>query len=288
MRQGEAPTIFDKPEAVANRINSFTGQAKLYSGSLLDIDLIHEIIKINHIDTIIHLVSGLIPSSTESDFHRELHSVIKPTSNLFPIFIEYGCRLVYVSSGGSVYGSSSGSAFSEVAPPHPANYYAKSKMILEKLVSELSVISKLHHLILRPSNPYGRFQNPRGPQGFITVAAWKLLRGEPLTIWGDGTVIRDYIHVNDLSESIISLLNASFSSGIYNIGSGEGHSLLDVVEMLEQLTGMKLNVNYSAGRSCDPAIITLDITKIKSVIEFKPLNLRDGLKLYLEELRDNG
>jgi UDP-glucose 4-epimerase len=212
---------------------------------------------------------------------------VEPTRSLLPILREHGCRLVFFSSGGAIYGRGRSSTLAEGDPLDPLSYYGRSKLLLEDAIQEYGAKEGLDYLIIRPSNPYGRFQSSHGAQGFIAVAAGKILRGEPMTVWGDGRIVRDYLLVDDLVSGVLGLMGSGEHRGVYNIGSGKGHSLTEVVRMIEGGAGMKAQLEFLPGRPCDPGTTILNISKLRSVIPFQPLGLEEGLKIYLAELRGN-
>ncbi|WP_243324072.1 NAD-dependent epimerase/dehydratase family protein [Geothrix sp. SG200] len=287
IQQGHKPSIVELPDANLGRIERFNNRINVHSAGLSEKSLIEDIIRQGRITEVIHLVSGLLPSSGESDFQAEIDSVVKPTKELLPVLREYGCRLVFFSSGGAIYGRGPSTTLAEGDPLDPLSYYGKSKQLLEDTIREYGVKEGLNYLIIRPSNPYGRFQSSHGAQGFVAVAAGKILRGDLLTIWGDGSVVRDYLLVDDLVSGVLGLMESGRNQGIYNIGSGRGHSLIDVVRMIEGVAGVKARLEFLPGRSCDPVATILDISKLRSVIPFNPLGLEEGLKIYLDELRGN-
>lgn len=235
-------------------------------------------------DAVLHLASSLIPSSSVEDFLRERESVLSPTWSLAEFLAEQAIKLVFVSSGGTVYGSSSAPLLSEDAFCAPISYYGQAKVETESMVHFLHRTRGLEYLILRPSNPYGRFQNTNGAQGVISVVLGALRDGRGLDVWGDGLAVRDYIHVEDFCGCIEALLAQGVSRRTLNIGSGAGHTLLDVVAKAERVTGRTLPLTFKPARRVDVPRVVLDVTALKELGAWQSRTLDEGLTSYAAEL----
>jgi UDP-glucose 4-epimerase len=152
------------------------------------------------------------------------------------------------------------------------------------LILFTSRTKELNFLILRPSNPFGPFQNPSKKQGFIAVAVDKMKKNQPIEVWGDGSVVRDYVWVGDLAQAMVKLLEKSHWNEIYNIGSGVGHSINAVLQIIQDLLPTRSQIIYAPPRSEDVKNIVLDIRKIQSDIVFQPLDLKRGVEMYIQGL----
>lgn len=251
-----------------------------------DTDRLLSIIDALGIDCVIGLVSGLMPSSSFNDFEVELTQVMAPTFRLIEELARRQVRFAYVSSGGTVYGASAHPTLDESAPLRPINHYGCSKVFVEQYVEFIGRTRGLRHLILRPSNPFGPFQNPHRKQGLIAVAVDKILHGQPIDIWGDGSVVRDYLWVEDLADVVARLLSVEAAWGrIFNIGAGTGHSINELLAVIQELTGRAADIRYREGRAVDVPRMVLDISRLRQVLPFEPLDLRRALSSYLNDLR---
>ena len=224
----------------------------------------------------LHLVSSLIPSSTIEDFAKEFEQVITPTFKLIDFFCEHRIRLHYFSSGGTVYGRAEG-LISECHALSPITHYGVSKQIIEDYIRLKGANSQLQYIILRPSNVYGPLQRCDGRQGFVGAAVLRLLQDVPIEIWGNGNVVRDYLHVDDLCDVVCFMINSSITGEIFNVGSGVGVSLLEVVNLIEGRLEKKAMLEFKEGRREDVPSIVLNIKKLKIVMPFAPRKLADGL-----------
>lgn len=251
-------------------------------------NLAHLMATINdlNVECVIGLVSTLIPSSTQQDFEVELTQVITPTFRLLEHLAKRRVGFVYVSSGGTVYGPNDKTRIAETEPLRPINYYGYSKVLFEQYLAFVGRAQGLRHLILRPSNPFGPYQNPHRKQGLVAVAVDKALNGQPIEIWGDGSVVRDYLWVEDLAEAVAALMLKEDAWGqVFNIGSGRGHSIKDLLAMICEVTGKPMNIHYREARNVDVPRLVLDVSRLRKVIDFRPLGLREALVRYLNCLQ---
>jgi len=255
-------------------------------GNLADTSFVHSLFDNLPYDWVIHLACSLIPSSGYDDFIRERELNITGGFELIRTMLKSGSRkLLFFSSGGVIYGNNGLHINNEEAPLSPMNYYAFSKLAMEQFIQLEARLSGLEYIIVRPSNPYGSGQNLFGRQGLIAVALGKILSGEQLQVWGDGSIVRDYLHISDLVGSISKLVNVKAVNEIINIGSGIGLSVNDVLRTIQQVTGNKLDVQYLPGRQVDVPVNILDIYKIQSITNWKPqIELEEGISSLWNEM----
>jgi len=232
------------------------------------------------ISTVFHLVSGILPSSNFNQYQQELSSVLYPTFELINVCAKRGIKFIFFSSGGAIYGNAYEEKLSETHTLLPISYYGMSKVQIEEYIKFEYRKNKLDYLIVRPSNPYGRFQRSDGNQGIVAVAYRKLIRGERIEIWGDGSIVRDYIEVEDLMKAVDLLLDYKVINTTVNIGSGTGTSVIEIIRMLEKYSGMTANVHFLPARDADVKSVVLDVTRLQSYIPFSPLRLDEGIQKF--------
>lgn len=247
---------------------------------------IKEYIERESISIVIHLISGLLPSSASAEFHREMADVVIPTFHLIDALNGLNVKFVYFSSGGTVYGQNVQSTLNEDTQCCPTSYYGYSKTIIEEYLKLANRRTGFPYLILRPSNPYGRHQNPQRKQGFIAVALDKVIKDESIEIWGDGLTVRDYIYIDDLCHALVELLLKNVVNMTINIGSGVGHSLLDVIKMIAHVSGKKTDIIFKETRSTDIAKVILDVGKLNRLISFTPKTTQDGIESFYAFLKN--
>ncbi len=158
---------------------------------------------------------------------------------------------------------------SEDHPLDPICSYGVVKVAIEKYLQMYEALYGLQAVILRPSNPYGPRQGTAGIQGLIAAFLGKTLRGEQLTIWGDGDVVRDYIFIEDLVELTVRAGRGA-ATGVFNVGSGTGHSINDVVGAIRRVTHTNPAVEYVEARAFDVRRVVLDVSKARSTFSWAP------------------
>lgn len=278
--------VFEPTFANTGRLMDIEEQVTIIRGAIADFDLLKCVIEDHRINMIVHLVSTLIPGSTYEDFKREFENVVFPTSRLMELCADKKVKFVYFSSGGTVYGNSiQGEKFKETDHLSPISYYGLTKQIIESNILFENRRGKLEYLIVRPSNPFGKGQSLHGNQGFIAVALGKILAGEPIEVWGDGSSVRDYIYIEDLADAFYKMIDAGVSNQIVNIGSGYGYSVNDIIERLHRCIDIPFNVKYKDSRSVDVNSMVLDITKLHSLVEVHHTHLEDGIKMFFEYIK---
>lgn len=184
------------------------------------------------------------------------------------------------SSGGAVYGYSEHLPISEKAPTHPISLYGIAKLTMEKFLAASAARHGFRHVVIRPSNPYGPGQNFKGAQGIIAVAMAKIARGEEITIFGDGGSLKDYLYICDLAKATFELVDRIGLSGPFNIASGRGVALKDLIAAIESIVGRRAHLKFTNSLPYDVQTNVLDITKISQATGWCP---RVGLEKGLEE-----
>jgi UDP-glucose 4-epimerase len=184
-------------------------------------------------------------------------------------------RVVFVSTGGALYGNAEGA--NETTLPVPRSYHGAGKVALEAFFSVLGQRRPGALAILRPSNIYGPGQALRTGFGIIPTLLERARDGGKVTIWGDGSSVRDYLYIDDMAAACrLALVGPS---GVYNIGSGVGTSLNELIEQVQQITGRKLLVERQPARASDVGRIVLDTARARDTLGWRPLvALSEGLR----------
>ena len=177
---------------------------------------------------------------------------------------------VLFSTGGAVYGEPESLPIRENFPKRPRSPYGIAKLTMEKYVAMVAEQSGFRHLEIRPSNPYGPGQNYQAAQGIVAVAMARIARGEPITIRGDGSAMKDYIFVSDFTDGCVPLILNPNASGPFNIGSGKGSRLLDVISEIEKTVGKKAQLIFEPAQAGDVTANVLDVSKIHQITGWKP------------------
>jgi UDP-glucose 4-epimerase len=277
--------VLEAPFANTSKLQPIEKEITIFKGILADYDLLQSIITDNSISIVIHLVSTLVPGSTYNDYKREFENIIFPTVRLMGLCAERNIKFVYFSSGGTIYGNNSQEKFLETDPREPISYYGLSKQIIEDSILFEHRRGNLRYLIIRPSNPFGPGQSLNGIQGLIAVAIGKILARESIVIWGDGSSVRDYIYIDDLVDATFKLIHKDVENEIFNLGSGIGYSINDILSSLKNIVGEKIDVKYETSRSVDVSSVVLDIAKIQSFVKTNSTSIEEGIQLFYNEVK---
>ena len=222
------------------------------------------------IDSVVYLASTTVPSTSNADVRWDIESNLIPLVATLDGMKRTGVEhIVFLSSGGTVYGVTDDGPVQETAPLDPICSYGVVKVASEKYLGMYSHLYGLRPLVLRPSNPFGPRQCHEGVQGFISTSLMKLRRGEPIEIWGDGSVVRDYVYVEDLALAAVLGIETS-ATGAINIGSGVGRSLTQVIATLSAVTGTTARVEHHPGRAFDVPHLVLSIEHAREALGWSP------------------
>jgi UDP-glucose 4-epimerase len=245
-------------------------------GDFSDLKTVKEALK--GMDTVIHLQSTTVPATSEHSNVFDIESNLIPTVRLLEAMADEGCKdIIYLSSGGAVYGNPLEIPISEASTLSPISSYGVIKSVIERYLHYFERYG-IRSLIIRPSNLYGIRQGNTGVLGLINTLLEKTLRDEEMVIFGDGSAVKDYVHVNDLLE-FLSIAIGRRATGVFNVGSGEGVSVNEVIASVQAITGKAMRLRYEKARPYDVARIVLDITKAKAALGWHPaVKLEDGIR----------
>jgi UDP-glucose 4-epimerase len=237
-------------------------------------------------EIVFHLVSTTLPQSSNENPTFDFMSNVGGTIELLKAARRRGVKkIVFPSSGGTVYGMPSMVPIPETHPTEPRSSYGISKLAIEKYLALFHSEHGLEYAILRLANPYGRYQSPQSAQGAVAVFAWKALTGKAIEIWGNGEVVRDYIYVSDAVDAMVAAMNYEPGACLFNVGSGQGRTLIDVIRAIEKVIGREIAVTYMPPRSLDTPVNVLDISKIKRELGWHPkVSFEDGIRTTIDAL----
>ncbi|MCQ3937562.1 MAG: NAD-dependent epimerase [Chloroflexi bacterium] len=230
-------------------------------------------------DVIYHLISATVPQTSNDDPAFDVEANVLGTLRMLDEARKAGVKkIIFSSSGGTVYGIPQEIPIKESHPTHPTSSYGICKLTIEKYLHLYWVLYGLDYNILRISNAYGDRQPARMTQGVISSFLDKTLRGDELIIWGDGSVIRDYIYISDIVDAMMKVANYEGDHKIFNIGAGQGHSIKDIINSLEQILQRPLQLRYMPARKFDVPVNILDISRAMQYLAWEPrVGLQDGI-----------
>lgn len=255
-------------------------KVKWIQGDFFSEDVLLSAIK--NAEILFHFISTTVPGDGVDEV-SELASNVGQTINLLKLCTKEKVKRVVFISSASVYGIQSLMPISEAASTNPISSHGISKLTIEKYLEFYKYHHGLDCKILRLSNPYGPGQDIKGRQGFIAITIGKILAGEKLVIRGDGSIVRDYIYIDDVSCALRKIAITSSEEVLFNIGSGTGYSLNDVVKKISSFIDQPVPVVYGEDRFADIPSSILNISRAKEVLELKTYcPLDEGLILTLK------
>lgn len=246
-------------------------------------------------EEIIDLAYATVPQTSFANPIFDLQANLAPSVALLEEAKELNHlrRLVITSSGGTIYGPAIRLPIIEDDKTAPISPYGITKLTIERYALMFHQLSGLPITIVRPANAYGLGQKPFTGQGFIATAIGRILRREPITVYGESGTIRDYLHVKDIASGILSALENGGLGEIYNLGSGIGRSNREVLEIIQPMAekkGFAIDIEYSHPRGFDVPANVLSYGKILNHTNWQPkisfesglLEMWEGMPFFLD------
>jgi UDP-glucose 4-epimerase len=259
---------------------------KFVTGDFGNVGALDELIATGF-DSVIHCVSTTTPKSSNESPEFDIQSNVIGTLYLLDICVKHKVgKLVFLSSGGTVYGDIGDlDLVDETHAVRPRCSYGVSKLTIEHYLDVYKHLRGLDYVALRLSNPYGERQSPLRALGALTVFVHRTLQRQNIEIWGDGAVTRDFIYVGDVANAVY-LATTKPISGVYNVGTGTGLSLRDLLTHIAEVLGQEPTVSWLASRSFDVPRIVLDAAKLKKVTNWDfHTQLNEGVSITADWLR---
>jgi UDP-glucose 4-epimerase len=239
---------------------------------------------------VFHLIGASTPESSNKGPIADLSGGAISTLKMLDICLGSSVRrVIFASSGGTIYGVPQSVPIREDHRTEPICAYGISKLATEKYLALYKLLHDLDYTVLRIANPYGRYQVPTKKQGVIAAMMINALNGAPLEFWGTGAAVRDFIHIDDVVEAMIASIFYEGRVRVFNVGSGIGRSINEVAANVERLllnpkTARRV---YRDARRADVPINVLDIGLIKREMNWSPkVDWQEGLKDTADWLRN--
>ncbi len=280
VQAGADVRIFTRPTASVGRLQDILDRVEVVYGDFLDDVALDRAVRGSSI--VFHLISTTFPNTVTSSTY-DIFSNLLPTIRLVELCLNHNVnKLVYASSGGTIYGEPRQVPIPEDHPLIPKSAYGQSKLTIENYLNFYARSTQLDVAILRISNPFGPGQHAWRVQGIVAVAMGCLLRQQPLKLYGIGSAVRDYIYIGDVVDAMI-LASQRKGSSVANISSGQGHSVLEIVERIESIAGRTIAKEFIAERPNDVEVNILDNRRAREIYGWVPkCSLHAGLTTTLE------
>lgn len=262
---------------------SFTDISKQENGWM------NSIPNLSKVKTVYHLISTTCPTNSNKNTAIEMEENVLSTIHFLDACVDAGVeKVIFLSSGGTVYGSEHTGFCSEEQEAFPITVYGAQKLTIEKL---LYLYYKMYHLdyrIVRLSNPYGPYQKTNGVQGVVSTFTWNAMQNFPIKVYGDGSVVRDYIYIDDAIEGILRIADWEGKYRLYNLGSGQGHTVTQVIDIIKQIFNKEIDIQYLPSRPVDVPVNILNISRFEK--DFGSLNktdLKEGIQKLIDFWKQN-
>lgn len=285
LHAGYSLRIFERPRVQPYRHFSDNTAIEWVTGDILSN---HDLADaIDGMDIVLHLVSTTLPKSSNDDPIYDVQSnVIGTLQMLNTMVAKQVKKMIFISSGGTVYGVPNYVPIDEQHPTHPLVSYGITKLTIEKYLAMYEKLHGIQAITLRVANPYGERQRIETAQGAVGVFLHHALKDIPIEIWGDGSVTRDYIHVSDVAEAFFQATTYQGKERVFNISSGQGLSLNELLALLEQVLNKKIISRYLAARPFDVPVSILNNQLAQQELNWSPkVSMLEGLSLTAEWMK---
>ena len=277
LKDGHELRIFERPRVEPYRKFFDNERVEWLTGDLMSLHDMSSVI--DGVDVVLHLISTTLPKSSNDDPIYDIQSNLVATLQMLNVMVSKHIRkIVFISSGGTVYGDPSYLPIDENHPTEPRVSYGITKLAIEKYLLMFQHLYGIKVNILRVSNPYGERQRVETAQGAVGVFLKKAIQNQPIEIWGDGSITRDYIYVGDVAEAFARAVNYNGLHSVFNISSGVGTSLNELIGMIERVLGREAVRNYQSKRPFDVPISILDNSLGRQELGWEPkVKLNEGI-----------
>lgn len=243
------------------------GQCTVVHGDVQDACALHACLQ--GADICIHLVSTTIPSTSNADPLFDIQSNLAGTIRMLETARLCAVKkIIFASSGGTVYGTPLYLPMDELHPTDPICSYGIVKLAIEKYLFMYQKLHGMDFIALRMANPYGPGQRHERGQGVVTAFMHSINMGLPLQVWGDGTIERDFIYIDDVIDAFICAIRAEKTSGVFNIGTGNGLSLNSIINTISSVLNKSPDIIYDNTRKYDVDKNILDCSKAKDILKW--------------------
>ncbi|EOH77462.1 NAD-dependent epimerase/dehydratase family protein [Enterococcus malodoratus] len=230
-------------------------------------------------DIVFHLISTTVPTTSNQHISEELMSNVVTTSKLLESCVKTKIKkFIFMSSGGTVYGSDCNCPIKEEDSTNPITAYGIQKLTIEKLLYLYKTMYGLDYKVIRLANPYGPYQKPNGVLGAVTTFTYQAINGECINLYGDGSVIRDFIYIDDAIKGIMNIALDCSNERTFNLGSGKGTSMKELIQKIDDSLNLKLEIKYLQERKVDVPVNFLDVSKYENLYgPVQTISLKEGI-----------
>jgi len=276
--------VLDKDD---RRYDRCPAPVRMIRGDMRDPTLVKN--ALHRIEIVFHLAWSTIHEVANQAPAADVQANLMPSIQLLDACCRAGVqRVVYLSSGGTVYGVQRRLPIPETRAQQPITAYGVTKLAVEKYLEMYRQLYGLEYVALRPSTPYGPRQNPLARQGAVAVFLYRVGHGLPVSIWGDGSTTRDFFFISDLVDALVSSVTSRLAQRVINIGGGEEVSLRTLVRLVEATVGRQAQVEFAPPRPFDAPRVLLDIRRAQRALNWRPaVPMAQGLQVTWEWMQQH-
>jgi UDP-glucose 4-epimerase len=284
---GHSIRVFERPRVAAYRNFNQNENVEWSTGDFLSIHDVND--AIHGMDVVLHLVSFTLPKTSNDDLVYDVQTNLISTIQLLNAMVANKVKkIVFISSGGTVYGTPQYLPVDERHPTDPMVSYGITKLAIEKYILMFRKLHQMDAKILRVTNPYGPRQRVETAQGAVAAFLHRAIQKQPIEIWGDGSVTRDYIYIDDVADAFLRAVEHYSEETVFNISSGIGTSLNQLVKIMEDVLGVTIERKYLAARGFDVPANVLNNDLAAGKLGWSPqVTLQDGIVRTAKWLADN-
>lgn len=288
LQAGHRVRVLTSSSSVHPNIQPFVDQLELVRGDFGNQQRMREYLA--EVAYLVHVAWTTVPKTATENPIYDAQTNLLGGLHLLEAAIEAGVkRVFFISTGGALYGPPQYTPIDEIHPLAPISAYGASKLAFERYLKVYQQNRGLAYTIFRVANAYGPRQNLTKNQGVIGIWLQRILQQQPIEIWGDGTVVRDYIYVEDVAQLLAQHLMTPLAATAYNVGSGQGYSLNQILEACQSVSGRSTTVHYLSGRAFDVPINILSTQKIQQALNWSPqTDLNTGIQRTWDWLTQKG
>lgn len=287
LSEGHEIVVFERESTLPYRAFDPNEKLTWVCGDFTNHSQISEVLK--DADLVIHLISTTLPNNSNDNPYLDADTNLMGTLSLLDAMISNDVKsIIFASSGGTVYGIPKYLPIDENHPTQPIVSYGITKLAIENYLLLYKRLHQLEVKIMRISNPYGIGQLKFKNHGVITHFLKNIIDKKEIEIWGDGNIIRDYLYIDDLSKAVSQLIKYQGPHSIFNISSGHGVSLNDLITAIESICSEKAKVSYKPSRVSDVDKNILENNLARLELNWQPQNtLKDGISKLLKKITNN-
>jgi UDP-glucose 4-epimerase len=260
--------------------------ARIVTGDASDSDVVARVLSSGA--HVVYCAGGRLPAGSVDDPAGDAVETLRPLIKVLEAMRNVpNARMTYLSSGGTVYGQPLTEPIDEDHPCRPVVPYGVSRRAAEGYVGAYTATYGIPSRVLRLGNVYGATQPSGRGQGVVAALLAAARQDRAVPVYGDGTVARDYVFVDDVADVVLRLPSPQATDAVLNVGTGVARTIRDVIDIVQRVTGVTLRLEQRPDRYFDVQRIALSIGRLADLIPYSPIPLEEGILRAFREQRES-